>query len=142
MLALEIEKSDVKSFMGKLLRENLFDGFEARLIEITTNTRITIDGAIESEAAMWSAMRPLIYEIIKLCPKPRQIKIVFAQKNPYEIHTNAAALFLNLIYENDNVTFTTATAKKEFTMDKILDNAWDNHIREFFAKTGIDLEGR
>ena len=122
MLALELEKSAVKEFMGKLLRENLFDAFEIRMVEIYTNTRITIDGAAESgEFAAWGGVRPLVYEIIKLCSKPRQIKIIFSRKNPTEIHTNAAALFLNLVYENDGVTFTTATAQKEFAGVSVAD---------------------
>ena len=158
MLALEMDKSYVKTFMGKLLREDLFDSFEARLVEISTTTRITIDGAIEAsnmdtaetEAAspikavftLWGSTRPLVYEIIKLCAKPRQIKIIFAYHAPQEIHTNAAALFLNFVYENDGVTFTTATAQKQFEMDKSLDTEWDEHIREFFANTGIDVADR
>jgi hypothetical protein len=136
MLALEMEKSDVKNFMGRLLKDELFDEFEPRLIEIATNTKITIDGT----NTKWGETRPLVYEIIKLSAKPKQIKIVFASDAP--IHTNAAALFLNLVYENDSVTFTTATAQKEFALDKTLDSAWDNHISEFFSNTGIDTTVR
>jgi len=140
MLALEMEKAEVKGFMGKLLREDIFDEFEMRLTEITTNTKITIDGA--NEAVTWGGVRPLVYEIMKMSAKPRQVKIVFAKKDPQEIHTNAAALFLNLIYENAGVTFTTATAQKQFEMDKTMDTAWDNFIREFFAKKDIHAEDR
>ena len=141
MLALEMEKSDVKNFMGNLLREDLFDCFEVRLIEIAAAARFTIDAANESgDFASWGDLRPLVYEIIKLSPKPRQIKIVFAGKT--EIHTNAAAMFLNLTYENDSVNFTTATSQKEFALDKTVDIAWDSHIREFFAQVKINVKDR
>ncbi|MCL2225300.1 MAG: DUF5721 family protein [Defluviitaleaceae bacterium] len=151
MLALEMEKSDVKGFMGRLLREELFDKFEARLVEVATTTKITIDGlritepteenAAEPPAfATWGEMRPLVYEIIKFSAKPRQVKIIFAGDT--EIHTNAAALFLNLLYENDTVTFTTATAQKQFAMDKTLDNAWDDSTRKFFSDAGITVSDR
>lgn len=147
MLALTIDKTAVKGFMAKLLRENLFDDFETRTVEIATTTRIFIDGtqettnnAIKNGFFPWSETRPLVYEIIKLCPKPRHMKIIFSLKD--EIHTSAAALFLNLIYENDEVTFTTATAQKEFTLDKTLDTIWDEWVRGFFAKEGVDVTDR
>ena len=143
MLALELEKIAVKEFMGKLLRENLFDGFELRTAEIFTNTRITIDGASETgEFATWGAVRPLVYEVIKLCSKPRLVKIIFSRANATEIHTNAAAVFLNMVYENDGVTFTTATAQKEFALDKSLDAAWDTVMREFFDRENIAVADR
>jgi hypothetical protein len=81
-----------------------------------------------------------VYEIIKLCAKPKLVKIVFAGTE--EIHTNAAALFLNMVYGNDEVTFTTATSQKQFAMDKTLDDAWEIHVMEFFAKAGITVSHR
>jgi len=147
MLALEMEKSEVKGFMGKLLREDLFDEFETRTVEIVATTKITIDGVLETEESKtafssWGETRPLVYEIIKLCKKPRHMKIIFSYKNANEIHTNAAALFLNLIYENDCVTFTTATAQKEFALDKTLDTTWDDRVRVFFVKAGFVVKDR
>jgi len=142
MLALELEKSDVKDFMAKLLKTNFFDDFQLRSAEILTATRITIDGTPQDDApfATYGATRPLICEIIKLCSKPRHIKIILAHAAPISIHQNAAALFLNLSYENDAVTFTTATAQKEFALDKSLDATWDEFIRKFFL--GINVKDR
>jgi hypothetical protein len=137
MLALEMEKTAVKNFMGNLLREDIFDTFEARTVEISATTRITIECRLESGFSTWAEVRPLVYEIIKICKKPRCMKIIFSRKDPQEIHTNAAALFLNLVYENDGVTFTTAVAQKEFVPDKSLDAAWDSQMREFFEKIGV-----
>jgi hypothetical protein len=143
MLALEIEKDDVKNFMGKLLREELFGAFEMRTAEILAATKITIDGALESgEFATWGATRPLIFEIIKMNKKPRHMKIIFASHSPNEIHQNAAALFLNFTYDNDSVSFTTATAQKEFALDKSLDSSWDIYVRNFFAKINVDVKDR
>jgi len=142
MLSLELHKGDVKIFMGRLLREGIFDVFEARLAEISTAVRITIDGTAEEGYAKWETTRPLVYEMIKLTEKPKLVKIIFSHAAAGEIHKNAAALFLNLVYENDGVTFTTACAQKEFAMDKTLDIAWDNYIRGFFAKAGIAVADR
>ena len=156
MLALELDKAAVKGFMGRLLREDLFDGYEMRAVEITAATRISIDGALESAAEAtadtagvkkggfitWGAVRPLVYEIIKHCSKPKHMKIIFAQREAREVHDNAAALFLNLVYENDDLTFTTATAQRAFVLDKTLDAAWDERVRAFFAKTGLPVKDR
>jgi hypothetical protein len=142
MLALEMDKSEVKIFMGKLIRENVFDDFETRSVEVFAAIKFSIDGMKETGFAAWSEIRPLVYEVMKLCAKPRQIKIIFSHKNFTEIHTNAAALFLNLLYENDSVTFTTACAQKEFALDKSLDAAWDDWVRNFFAKTGFSITDR
>ncbi|MCL2047133.1 MAG: DUF5721 family protein [Defluviitaleaceae bacterium] len=137
MLALEIEKTQTKGFMSRLLKENLFDSLDVRTVEIATAPRITLDANAE-----WAKTRPLVYEIIKLCPKPTQIKIIFSHPNAEEIHPNAAALFLNLVYENDGVTLTTATAQKEFILDKAMNPLWDSFIRQFFQTAGIAVTDR
>jgi len=158
MLALELNKSTVKAFMGQLLREVLFDVFEVRSVEIVTNIRMNIDGqqAAEAEAAdeaiqikkpgfsTWEALRPLVYAIIKTSPKPKHVKVVFSYKanEACDIHANAAALFLNLAYENDSVTFTTGTAQKEFVFEKSLDIAWDEWVKAFFEKAGLQVADR
>ena len=158
MLALELDKSTVKTFMGQLLREDLFDTFEVRSVEITTTIRINIDGqqALKAEAndetaeakkpgfSTWEALRPLVYAIIKTSPKPKYVKIIFSYKasEACDIHSNAAALFLNLAYENDSVTFTTGTAQKEFIFEKSLDIAWNEWVKAFFAKTGLQVVDR
>jgi len=142
VLALELDKTCVKGFMGKLLREGLFDEFEARSVEIFAAINVTLDGAGASGWSAWGAMRPMAYEIVKMCAKPRRMKVVFSKSDADEIHTNAAALFLNITYENDAVTFTTATSQKEFAMDKSLDRAWDEWVNGFFEKSEIKVTDR
>jgi len=152
MLALELDKSAVKTFMGQLLRGDIFDIFEVRSIEIATATRINIDGLLEIETekdkkpsfATWEALRPLVYEIIKASPKPKHVKIVFSYKaeEACDIHPNAAALFLNMTYENDGVSFTTGVSQREFALDKSLDSNWDEWVKAFFTKTGLSVNDR
>ncbi|MCL1877472.1 MAG: DUF5721 family protein [Defluviitaleaceae bacterium] len=142
MLALELDKACVKGFMAKLLREDLFDEFELRSVEIFAAVKVTVDGANETDCSAWSAVRPLACEIVKMCAKPRRMKVIFSRKNASVIHINAAAVFLNIFYENDGVTFTTATSQKEFAVEKSLDSAWDSWVREFFSKAGIEVKDR
>lgn len=139
MLALELSNEMVKAFMGRLLREDIFDIFDARSVDIVTNVRIGIDTGCEEGFMPWELLRPLVYTIVKESVKPKNVKIVFSYNSKVlaNIHANAAALFLNLTYENDNVTFTTATAQREFAMDKSLDDAWDGWVLGFFKEKGL-----
>ena len=160
MIAVTMEPGLVKGFMGRLLREDVLDEFEVRGIEIGISTRVSINGALEAaETATeedappvkapttyvtWEAMRPLVYSIIKASSKPRLVKIVFSYKAQAAttIHANAAALFLNMVYENDTVSFTTATAQKDFALDKSLDDSWDEWVRGFFMRKNIVVTDR
>ena len=158
MIAVAMDNTAVKDFMGRLLREDILDEFEVRGVEIGLTTRVSINGALEAPAAdeteasqplhagyiTWEALRPLVYAIIKTGVKPNLIKIVFSHKaqEAKTIHTNAAALFLNMVYENDAVSFTTATSQKEFVLDKSLDDSWDEWVRGFFARKNIAVSDR
>ena len=144
MLSLELNASAVKSFMGQLLRDGIFSEFDMRTAELLTQIRITIDGGTETGYASWESIRSLVYTIIKEGAKPRYIKIIFSLnvEQSAQIHPNAAALFLNLVYENDTVTFTTASAQKEFALDKTLDIAWDEWMSAFFAKKNLPVAKR
>ena len=141
MLALKLNDNEVKAFMGLLLREELFDGFDVRSVEISAGVHISIDCGGEDGFSCWGEMRPLVHTIIKSGPKPRLVKIIFSHKaqQTVEIHPNAAALFLNLVYENDNVSFTTATAQKEFALDKTHDATWDEWVMRFFQEKGLPV---
>ena len=160
MISVALDTTEVKGFMNRLLREEILDAFEVRGVELGLETRISINGAIEPPAdaaednpeqvrqnlgyTTWEALRPLVFTIIKAGVKPRMIKIVFSCK-PLEaqaIHSNAAALFLNMVYENDSVAFTTATSQKAFALDKSLDDAWDEWVRVFFASKQITVTDR
>lgn len=147
MLALELEKSRVKAFMNILLRGSVFEGFDVLKIEISAANLITIDGATEGDDgsayySSWSNLRPLVYEIIKFCSKPKFVKITFLYRDTATFHENARALTVNLTYENDNVYFTTSTTPREFTMDKTMERDWDTWVREYLAKTGYQVSDR
>ncbi|MCL2528544.1 MAG: DUF5721 family protein [Defluviitaleaceae bacterium] len=158
MIAVTMEPQSVKAFMNRMFKENVMDHFEVRVIEMALTTRITIDGVLEAKPTgedteappkspgfiTWEAMRPLIMAIIKTGAKPKMIKFVFSYKaqEAINLHPNAAALFLNMVYENDAVHFTTATAQKQFALDKALDDTWDGWVRAFFAENGIVVTDR
>jgi hypothetical protein len=56
-----------------------------------------------------------------------------------QLHPNAKAAFINMVFENGKITFTTGTAQKNFSMDKGLDEVWENKVKEMFNKLGISI---
>ena len=147
MLALALDSAAVKSFMNRLLLENFFDTHEVRAVELTLATRISIAGALEDAEdsggyITWASLRPVVTTLIKSGPKPKCMKIVFAHPAPAQLHTNAAVLFLNLTYENDSVSFTTATSQREFALDKSIDTIWDEWVQDFFVRMGVAVTHR
>lgn len=154
MLAFYLEETGVKNLMNKLMRENDFDSFEIRSASVSSFVGFEISGMLSKEAvtaqpngstrlyALWGELKPFVFSFIKGKVKPASIKIVFsggAELNKL-IHPNAAALFLNMIYENDLLHFTTATSQKEFSLNKELDMKWEEYITGFFKKIDIPIK--
>ena len=147
MLALTVEESEVRGFMNKLLREELFDAFEVRAVEINALTRVDISGELPGEERKyvgWSQIRPLVFTIIKNHQMPKHMKIIFScgGETTGSIHSNASALFLNMIYENGTVNFTSATAQKQFSLDKTLDEKWEEYVNFFFRNNNIKVKNK
>ena len=146
MLALELSDDLVKGFMGRLLKEDAFTDFKVRTVDILAKNRFSLDGEfIDGEMkdfSLWSDVQPLVFEIVKLMGKPSAMKIVLSHKEPQTIHENASTLFLNLMYENGKLNFTTATSQKAFSLEKTLNSVWDEWVRSFFGSNGIDVRER
>ena len=146
MLALELGDDLVKGFMGRLLREDIFSDFKVRSVDVLAKNRFSVNGEIAGGEArdfsMWNDLRPLVFEIVKLMGKPSVMKIVLSHREPKEVHENASALFLNIMYENGKLGFTTATSQKEFALERTLDSAWDEWMRKFFSAIGIAVTDR
>lgn len=154
MLALQLEKQHVKQFMNLLLRGETFDIFEMRTVDIAAHVHTNINGAADFTAdaateqkphfSTWGSVRQLVYEVIKACGKPRSCKIVLSYPADavQNIHSNAAALFLNIIYDAGEINITTGTSQREFIYEKTLEATWEDYVRQFFAKEGLHVTDR
>ncbi len=143
---------EVKSFMNKILREDCFDNFELRNVEIQSFVRVDISGKTSKEFneeeqedvffCKWRKIKPRIFDFVKGKIKPAYMKFVIsAPKELLEkISDNAAALFLNFVFEKDMVVCTTGTAQKNFALNKELDLAWEEYVKEFFKEIGIAVQ--
>ena len=149
MLAFSIEAPDVKVFMNKLLKEQTFDAFQVKSVEIKSIATFEIDASIHKDYlpedspdrkfCKWNEIRPYVFNIIKGTQKPRAIKIVFSYDPSLtlEPHPNAAALFLNIYFENNKINCTTATSQINFSLNKDVDAYWNDFIKVFFKDNSI-----
>lgn len=150
MLAFYCEGEDVKKFMALLLSGNAFNSFELRSAEIMTRGKFTFDGRynrdydgaqVDRAYCLWSEVRQNFFDLIKGKRLPKYIKLVFALGEEYleNLHKNAKAAFINIVFENGKVTFTTGTAQRDFALDKSLDEVWENKVMALFKKLGISI---
>mgnify|MGYP003194909720 FL=1 len=157
MLVFYINGKEVKNFMHKILIENCFDDFDVRNVEIQSFAKFNIDGKanksfLEAEGvdpntledvyfSKWGRIRPYIFEFIKGKIKPSYMKFIISANNELltQISDNASALFLNFVFENDKVVCTTGTSQKTFALNKELDIAWEEYVRNFFKNIGVAI---
>ncbi len=150
MIALLVH--DTKEFMNLLLKQNRFDDFYMKQIDITTFTLFQIDGKrnkqyyslaeqelITDNYCFWKEIRPYAFQIIKGQKLPKSIKIVFSlPKNKTDVISNVpATFFLNVIFEQNTLMCTTGYALETFSMDKTAEFDWDNWVIAFFHELKI-----
>ena len=145
MQAFSIPEPQIKDFMQHLFAHDTFINFEVRGVVVHGFTYFEISGEKtrlpdqEANYCTWEELRPYVRNIIKGTEKPRAMKIIFAQTAPESLNPNAAALFINMNYEGDKLTCTTATSQKQFDLNKAVDMEWDNWVRDFFRQKGITV---
>lgn len=157
----------LKEFMSHLLLKESFDAFWLSEASITTGNTFTIDGTLHPEFfseeareilerrhrthSLWKEVKPFCYSIIRGKRTPLQFKFVFRlsyEKTRQALLTSQSALdpdqvdglFLNVQYHGGGVTCTTGTSVKTFTMDRSLDQMWDQMVLKFFQALKIEHE--
>ena len=136
MLALKI--NDTKAFMVKLLKENTFDSFILHKAAINTFAYFDISGS--ESGTTWKLLREHVYAIIKGDTSPKSIRISFnLDQNNANIDTDidAAALFINIHFENGNINLTSAISKKTFSLDKSDEFKWDEWVKNYLTANNI-----
>ncbi len=162
---ININISDTKKFVKKLLMEETFDTFLLVEANVKGGVNYHISGHINKDffdndelAAMtsvdystWSTIRPHIFNVIKGKKQPLSFKIVFILSNsniesiieknnlPLSID-DIANLTLNIYFDGTNMTATTITSLKNFSFDKTLEHIWDKNVLAFFKYNEILFE--
>lgn len=162
---LSLKLIDIKHFMNTLLLEETFDRFLLSEATIKTGTTYTIDGKINQsfydteEQGMlngrthcyFKEQRPLLFSLMKGKKTPLSFRIVFllAPSNVAKLielnhlplsPEDINGLFFNLYFEQGQLTCTSGTSLKLFTLDKTLDQVWDHNIKAFLKSKQIPFE--
>ena len=163
MVALKIEEQ--KTFTFGLFIGELFDRFLVREANITTFNSFTIDGRVRhgyysdedleekqiEEFSAWKAVKPFCFSLIKGKRLPESFRIVFMlspdgketfveKRIPGMSPDSVGGLYLNVNYENNEMTVVTGTSMNIFTLDKTLEREWDESVKQFLKKQGIAYE--
>lgn len=163
MILLEIQ--DVKECMSKLLLSEIFDPFYFIEGEIVTFNTFTIDGYLKKnfftsdeqedigarDYSLWKDIRDFCFSVIKGKKTPLSFHLVFGlsktnveklliqQQLPFTL-SDVNGLYLNLKYDGSHLQCVTGTSMHTFTLDKSLEQSWDNMVERFFQKQGIETE--
>lgn len=165
MIALKI--TNVKQFMGKLLASEEFDSFMLEEAAISTYNTFMIDGHQNRDFytteewedkdtrpydfTTWKQIRPICFSLIKGTHTPSAFKFILHLIPDYTASVlkngdtsvtpqQIKALVLTVKYDGTVLTLITGTSFHTFIMDKTVDVLWDNAIRQFLDKRGINYE--
>ena len=158
MLALKV--NDLKSFTNEMFIGELFDNFLMVKANVSHDINYTIDGHLNSEFKdeasaddyiSYKKVKPLIVSMIKGNRLPIGFNIVLAvTKESLDILYHSSThdytidqvdgLFVNVIFKNGEIIVTTGTSYSIFSMDKGLDNSFENAVRKLLISKNIDFE--
>lgn len=160
MVALRIEEQ--KNFTSRLFIGELFDAFLMREANVVTFNSFSIDGHVRhgyysdeeleenqiEEFSAWKAVKPFCLSLIKGKRLPESFRIVFMMSQDAKEKfvksrisdmspDMVGGLYLNVQYENNEMTVVTGTSMNVFTLDKTLEREWDESVKVFLKKHGI-----
>lgn len=165
MIALEL--TDVKDFMNKLLRSEIFDHFFLQEAVITGGATYTLNGQITkgfySEEELtelhlngyrflpFSMLRGNCFDLIKGKKTPSSFRFVFllSPENTQKTITSVGSsykpsdvtgMYINLKFQNQLLSLTTGIAYNIFSTDKTLENEWDKLVVKFLKQHEISFE--
>ena len=158
---------NLKSFMNQLLLTDTFDYFSVSEATITTFVTFTVNGALhpdfyDPETAQslrdakksqvrWSGIRSLCYSVIRgkrhpvafriilMLPEEKAKALCLSSGAPVEPE-NIAGLFFNIQYTESRLSITTGTSLKIFTLDRTLEQAFDQAAEQFLLSHEIDFD--
>lgn len=155
---------DIKQFMNSLLLKSDFDSFLLYEANVKNAVSYFIEGKLNSlffedteeevnldEYILWKNQKEIIYNIFKgknlpiafkfilMLNRNNKIKIVDQNNIPIR-EEDIRGLYLNIYYENEQLKITTGVSIKAFTLDKTLDNIWDENISKYLKSLGIAHE--
>lgn len=160
---ISISINNIKQFMNCLLLKNTFNNFLLSEAVIVTGNTFTIDGQINTDFysdeelktlpslkyKTWASLKPFVLSLIKGNKVPELMRLVFVlsedlteqliKTNDIDIDPcNVNGLFLNVRFQEESLILTSASSISVFTLDKSLDHAFENYIRNFLDDSQLE----
>lgn len=99
----------------------------------------------------WGKVRPICFELIKGKRLPLYFKVVlqlsgvntgrFLSSIDTSFSRNdVSGLYMNISFDRKELRIVSGTSVKTFSMDKSLDQEWDNMVKRFLTKNNIEYE--
>lgn len=158
---------NIKEFMNILLRTDIFDSFLLSDGSITTYMTFHLDGhcradffspedeeyeqVTQERYVPFSLVRPACFDLIKGKRTPSSFQFVFQLSRENQARTLASiasplstedisGMYLNLRYQNQQLTCTTGVSCQVFSLDKSLEQSWDTLVKRFLKTHQIAFE--
>ncbi len=158
---------NIKDFMNILLRSDAFDNFLLSEGSITTYMAFFLDGRpkagffntedeeyarLSQESYVpFSLVRPACFDLMKGHRPPSSFHFIFQLSKENQARTLASigssfsaedvsGMYMNLKYQNQQLTCTTGVSCRVFSLDKSLEHAWDDLVKRFLKAHRIPFE--
>lgn len=160
-----LQLPDLKTATAHIFTRPSLDYFLLKEAVIVTSNTFTIDGAVkrdyfseeeletlrDPEWMEWKLLRPVCFSLIKGKRLPLSFQIALAlsrdnidrlvRQNQISFRTEEiGGLYLNFRYEKKALTAISATSLKTFSMDKSLEQLWDDTVKKLFCQLEIPFE--
>lgn len=160
MVALKID--EIGAFTRHLFVGETFDRFLLREAEVVTYNAFHIDGHIRmgyysdeeleekkiEDFSSWSVIRPICFLLIKGKKLPGSFAITlqmppdgvekFINSSGLPLNSGQVnGLYVNIRYENGELYCVTGTSLNFFTLDKSLEQEWDESVKRFLKNHQI-----
>lgn len=157
-----IQITDVKQFMKYILLSKMFDEFYVYKLDISSFCNFSINGSLNNDFytieekesidgrknALWTEVKPFVLQIIKgsktplvmniiLMPDNKMLSDIISRCSGRVKEEDITGLFMNIKFNNKELSIITGTSRKSFTTDKTLDEVWDEEIKQFIKKHEI-----
>lgn len=147
MVALKI--TDVKNFMSLLFAGVAFDNFLFVEGDVSTAIDYHLEGKVNmnfytdeeleelkvEEYQTWGATKGIITQMIKGKRLPVSMKLVLKK-----IGSGDLTYLLNIRFDSNALIAVTGTTRAVFTLDKTGESEWDENMKGFLKRNGIDFE--
>ena len=160
MIALTLP--ELKTATSCIFTKKTFDYFLVKEITIATSNTFHVDGRLHPDYytdeekellrdpvyADWKSLRPFCFQLIKGKKLPQSFRLVFQLSasniekflNQYHLTcqvSDIGGLYLHFRYENHILSVVSGTSLNFFTLDKVVDTAWDEMVKRILKQAGI-----